>query len=104
MLNNHFSFSSMFGDIIGLSTGYFLADPSGVTLSFLHSPILDSIPNISQPVVDEIVKAIAALVITFLSRVLFDRFDKIKNKKEEKKRAQDKSSEEEEEKEKENEN
>lgn len=85
----------MFGDITGLSTGYFLADPSGVTLSFLHTPILDSIPNISQPVVDEIVRAIAALVITFLSRVLFDKVDKMKNKKEEKKREQDKSTDEE---------
>jgi len=86
MLNNHFSFSKIFGDITGLSTGYYLADPSGVTLSFLHTPILEAIPNISQPVVDEIVRAIAALVITFLSRIMFDKVDKIKNKKEKKKR------------------
>lgn len=86
MLNNHFSFSKIFGDITGLSTGYYLADPSSVTLSFLHTSILEAIPNISQPVVDEIVRAIAALVITFLSRIMFDKVDKIKNKKEKKKR------------------
>lgn len=76
--NLDFSFSRLFGDITGGASGYLSANPDGAILSKVQSGLLDILPPVSQPVADEITRAVAALALTVASRFLFALLDKWK--------------------------
>lgn len=76
-----FNFSKFFGDLISMVTGYFGTPTDGIIASKVGSLLEIGLPTVSQPVVDEIVKAFAAIAITVVSRIVFDRVDKWRAKR-----------------------
>lgn len=87
MTNNlHFSVSKFVGDITGLGTGYTSADPHSPILGNVHEIVQSAIPMVSQPVVDEITKAFAGIVLAVVSRMVFAQVDKFVERRKERKR------------------
>ena len=72
-------FAILAGDIVSFVTGYKCADISGPILSHVHTTLDILAP--SQPVIDEVVKSIAALVISVVSRWAFVAIGKWANEK-----------------------
>lgn len=76
-----FSPGKLAGDIASFFGGFSAASTNTPILGTVKMTLLEVAPNISPEVMDEIVRAGAALVVSFLSRVLFDMWEKIKNRK-----------------------
>ena len=68
--------SNLAGDLTAFTTGYGLSDPA-------HDPILGTLLQImpSQPIIDEIAKMIAGLVIGVLSRAAYTALEKWQNRR-----------------------
>ena len=68
------------GDLTSFIAAFSMADTQTPILSATKTMLLTTMPDPSQTVVDDITKAAAALVISFVSRVVFDLWEKFKEK------------------------
>lgn len=88
MLYQHgFSASKLAGDIVSFFTGFSIADTKTPILSCANNALGTVITDAAPNVLDDLTKAGAALLISFLSRVLFDSWERFKAKQDEKRKT-----------------
>lgn len=87
---NAFSPSKLAGDVISFFSSFSVASSESPMLGTVKTTLLEVAPQISPDVMDEVVRAGAALVVSFLSRVLFDMWERIKDRREERKNRKSK--------------
>lgn len=76
-LHSHYKIA---GDFTSFIAAFNMADTHTPVLAATKSILLATFPDPSQTVVDDVTKAAAALVISFVSRVVFDLWEKFKEK------------------------
>ena len=76
------------GDLTTFGIGAALTQPGDSFTGHLHSVLLEALPHVSQPVIDDIIRAAFGLLLAVSSRIVYGWLDKLSQKKEEKKKRE----------------